>query len=114
MTLSVTNQEHSAGDAIPSKCAVIEVHVGELKQLFDAIGPSPFRESLTIGSWVSMWRPLEVFLYDWWPIRKEARLSDRLAVMPVRIRYANATGPDAWRADWPVVSPRGERKTTAG
>ena len=45
------------------------------------------RESLTIGGWVSMWRPLEIFLYDWWPIRSEARLSDRLAAMPVRIRY---------------------------
>ena len=70
------------------------------------------RESLTIGGWVSMWRPLEVFLYDWWPIRNEARLSDRLAGMPVRIRYANATGPEAWRADWPAVSPRGEWQTT--
>jgi hypothetical protein len=66
------------------------------------------RESLTIGGWVSMWRPLEIFLYDWWPIRSEARLSDRLAAMPVRIRYINATAPDAWRADWPAVSPRGE------
>lgn len=71
------------------------------------------RESLTIGGWVSMWRPLEVFLYDWWPIRNEARLSDRLAAMPVRIRYANATAPDAWRGDWPAVSPRGERKAEA-
>ena len=43
------------------------------------------RESFTIGGWVSMWRPLEIFLYDWWPIRDEARLSDRLAAMPVRI-----------------------------
>jgi hypothetical protein len=43
------------------------------------------RENLTIGGWVSMWRPLEIFLYDWWPIRSEARLSDRLAAMPVRI-----------------------------
>jgi hypothetical protein len=25
--------------------------------------------------------------------------------MPVRIRYINATAPDAWRADWPAVSP---------
>ena len=55
---------------------------------------------------------LEVFLYDWWPIRNEARLSERLSAMPIRIRYANAAGPDAWRADWPAVSPRGERKTT--
>ena len=34
-----------------------------------------------------MWRPLEVFLYDWWPIREEARLFDRLSAMPVRIVY---------------------------
>lgn len=45
------------------------------------------RESLLIGGWVAMWRPLEVFLYDWWPIRAEARLYDRLAAMPVRIEY---------------------------
>ena len=31
------------------------------------------RESLLIGGWVAMWRPLEVFLYDWWPIRAEAK-----------------------------------------
>src|SRR5215471_19084735 len=218
MTDSPTAKERvSAGDPIPPKCAVIEVHIGELKQLFDAIDPSPFRdrdldpkaeefivgwakdlprdaslalvvdldreaglsdeaavlrdaiheffrhraetyrqrlrelfrvgrtslmiglvalagaialgdflaslmkasrvgeivrESLTIGGWVSMWRPLEVFLYDWLPIRNEARLSDRLAARPVRIRYANANGPYAWRAVWTGVSPRSERKTT--
>lgn len=199
--ISSANGKISAGDPIPPQCSVIEVHVGELKQLFNAIDPSPFRdkdldpkaeefivgwakdlpadaslgllvdldreagvpdeaailrdaiheffrhraeiyrqhlrelfrvgrtslaiglitlaaaialgdfaptllsggrvgeivrESLTIGGWVSMWRPLEVFLYDWWPIRNEARLSDRLAAMPVRIRYMNATSPDVW------------------
>jgi hypothetical protein len=40
-----------------------------------------------IGGWVAMWRPLEVFLYDWWPIRAEARLFDQLATMPVRLSY---------------------------
>lgn len=44
-------------------------------------------ESLLIGGWVAMWRPLEVFLYDWWPIRSEIRLHERLAAMPVHIRY---------------------------
>ncbi|CAG0987770.1 hypothetical protein MYXO_02225 [Myxococcaceae bacterium] len=42
-------------------------------------------DSLVIGGWVAMWRPIEVFLYDWWPIRAEARLNDRLAAMPVRV-----------------------------
>jgi hypothetical protein len=36
-----------------------------------------------------MWRPLEVFLYDWWPIRADARLFDRLSDMPVRIVYTS-------------------------
>lgn len=44
-------------------------------------------ESVLIGGWVAMWRPLEVFLYDWWPIRADARLFHRLSVMPVRIVY---------------------------
>ena len=202
--------ENSAGDPIPASCAVIEVHVSELKQLFNSIDPSPFRnrdldpkaeefivgwakdfgretqlalvvnldrsaglgdeaavlrdaiheffrqralgqrqrlrellrvgrtslaiglvvlastiamgnlvanlmkgsnfgqilrETLVIGGWVSMWRPLEIFLYDWWPIRNEALLSDRLSTMPVRIRYRNAAAPEAWKGDWPAVSP---------
>ena len=70
------------------------------------------RESLIIGGWVSMWRPLEIFLYDWWPVRSETRLSDRLATMPVRIRYLNVTSPDAWKADWPLVTPARERSKT--
>jgi hypothetical protein len=37
-----------------------------------------------------MWRPLEIFLYDWWPIRADARLFDRLAAMPVSLHGAQA------------------------
>jgi hypothetical protein len=199
-----------AGDPIPSKCAVIEVHVAELKQLFNAIDPSPFRqrdldpdaedfivgwarevptdaslalvvyldrpaglpaepailrdaireffgeraqvsrrrlrqlfrrgrislvigitflavslllgdiitwllgkervgeilrESLLVGGWVAMWRPLEVFLYDWWPIRADSRLADRLSAMPVRISYKTDANSEAWRSDWPAAPP---------
>jgi hypothetical protein len=61
------------------------------------------RESLLIGGWVAMWRPLEVFLYDWWPIRAESRLYDRLASMPVRIRYLAAASSESWRRDWPAA-----------
>jgi hypothetical protein len=198
----------SAGDTIPPQCRVIEVRVAELRQLFNAIDPSPFRErdldpraeefivgwagdlpgdaqlallvhlqrsagqadeapmlgesiheyfkqrgmdsrrrlrelfrrgrislviavaflgaSIAVGDavasflgdthfaeiiregllivgWVAMWRPLEVFLYDWWPIRAETRLFDRLSVMPVRIEYKETALTDAWRADWPAV-----------
>jgi len=46
-------------------------------------------ESVLIGGWVAMWRPLEIFLYDWWPLRADARLFDRLSIMPVRIVYTD-------------------------
>lgn len=197
----------AAGDAIPADCQVIEVRIAELRQLFNAIDPSPFherdldpraeefivewakdlrfdapwalvvhleraagrsdeaetlrdaiheyfgqrvvsarrrlrelfhrgrislvialaflaasifvgdamasglgqsrlayivREGFLIGGWVAMWRPLEVFLYDWWPIRAEGRLLQRLSTMPVRIEYAGTIQTDAWRSDWPA------------
>jgi hypothetical protein len=63
-----------------------------------------FREGLLIGGWVAMWRPLEVFLYDWWPIRAEARLSERLSTMPVSIEHEPRASGDAWRSDWPAVA----------
>lgn len=205
--------EPSAGDPIPQQCRLIEVRVAELRQLFNAIDPSPFRErdldpraeefiidwakdlpptepwalvvhleraagrtdeatllreaihayfrarvvtsrrrlrelfrrgrislmiALTflagsilvgdaiasylagnrlsdiiregflIGGWVAMWRPLEVFLYDWWPIRADGRLLQRLATIPVRLEYAETVSTDDWRSDWPAV-PVGER-----
>ena len=43
------------------------------------------KESFVIGGWVALWRPLEIFLYDWWPVRAEARLFDRLGELDVRL-----------------------------
>jgi hypothetical protein len=205
----MSQQPQSAGDPIAPDCEVIEVHVAELKQLFNAIDPSPFREkdldanaeefivgwardvprdaplallvyldrpaglpeepailrdaireffshrsqaskkrlrqlfrvgrtslliglaflavslvvgdlianvlgngkigellreSLLIGGWVAMWRPMEIFLYDWWPIRTEIRLYDRLSAMPVRIAYTKDASSEAWRWDWPAAA----------
>jgi hypothetical protein len=68
-----------------------------------------FGEGLLIGGWVAMWRPLEVFLYDWWPVRAEVRLFERLGTMPVEIEYRPSAPSDAWRSDWPAV-PAAERR----
>jgi hypothetical protein len=42
-------------------------------------------QSVLIGGWVAMWRPMEIFLYDWWPITARIRLLERLATMQVHI-----------------------------
>ena len=49
---------------------------------------SLIQDSLIIGGWVALWRPLQIFLYDWWPIHAEAKLFDRLGTMDVSTRHA--------------------------
>jgi len=43
------------------------------------------RESLTIAGWVAMWRPMQIYLYDWWPVRRRARIHTKLSRMPVEV-----------------------------
>jgi hypothetical protein len=43
------------------------------------------RESLTIVGWVAMWRPLQIFLYDWWPLARRIRICKALQQAHVRV-----------------------------
>lgn len=43
------------------------------------------QESLLIGGWVAMWRPLELCLYEWWPLLKAGRVLRKLSRMPVHV-----------------------------
>ena len=45
-------------------------------------------EGLLIVGWVALWRPLEIFLYEWWPVRRRIAICKRLAAAPVWIRAA--------------------------
>jgi hypothetical protein len=188
--MDVPAEQHAVGDTFPAHCERLDIHVGELKQLYNEMDPAPFRDrdldpraeefivdwgrdvrrnaklalivhlsrrpatpeevtslrqavreyfaqtasharaqlrrllregrwslligllflgvaivlgdlliglvgrwdygeilghSLLIGGWVALWRPFEIFLYEWWPILGEARLYDRLSAMQVRV-----------------------------
>jgi len=43
------------------------------------------RESLTIAGWVAMWRPMQIYLYDWWPLLRRSRIYAKLSQMPVEL-----------------------------
>jgi hypothetical protein len=43
-------------------------------------------ESLIILGWVVNWRPLEIFLYEWRPIRRDANLFRRLATARIKVQ----------------------------
>jgi hypothetical protein len=72
----------------------------------DAIGKfaagtflSILRESLTIGGWVAMWRPLQIFLYEWWPLTRRRRTYRSLSRAHVRVLDGGAGRPGALEAE---------------
>ena len=60
--------------------------VGQLVEMINYVtAATVVRETLAICGWVAMWRPLQIFLYDWWPVRDECRILTRLARMRVAL-----------------------------
>lgn len=51
-------------------------------------------EGLLILGWVALWRPLEIFLYEWWPLRRRMNVLRQLARAPVWIRPHPNAAPD--------------------
>lgn len=52
----------------------------------DHIFGSFLSEGLMVIGWVAMWRPVQIFLYDWWPIRKDMEVYRRLSRVRVEVR----------------------------
>jgi hypothetical protein len=64
-----------------------------LSKLITLFSDSTFAEILTEGllivGWVAMWRPLEIFLYDWWPIHRTQQVFDKLSSIEIEIRTSH-------------------------
>jgi hypothetical protein len=43
-------------------------------------------QSLLIFAWVANWRPIEIFLYDWWPIGRRRNQYRRLAAATIELK----------------------------
>jgi hypothetical protein len=60
-----------------------------LAELISGLVPSPTakiaRESLTIIGWVALWRPAQIFLYDWWPLKGRIRVFENLRFARVSV-----------------------------
>lgn len=44
------------------------------------------KESFVLVGWVSMWKPVNIFLYEWWPIKDNIKLFGVLKEMHVDFR----------------------------
>ncbi len=62
----------------------IELNLPDLGQLFNTLGV--LRESQTIGGWVAMWRPMEIYFYEWWPVKQHGKVLQKLIEVPVEVK----------------------------
>jgi hypothetical protein len=67
--------------------AVLAVCLLTVQAIAGRLNPTPLarfaEESLIIVGWVANWRPIEIFLYDWWPLARRRNLYRRLAAAAV-------------------------------
>lgn len=52
-------------------------------------------EGLVILGWVANWRPIEIFLYEWWPIARRRNLFRRLAAAKITVSARETLGLSA-------------------
>jgi hypothetical protein len=47
-------------------------------------------EGLVITGWVAMWRPIDLFLFDWWPLVEKRRYYLKLATTDISVKFSGA------------------------
>lgn len=48
--------------------------------------PECIRQGLTIAGWVAMWKPMDIYLYQWWPLVQRRRVFEKLSTVSVEVR----------------------------
>lgn len=66
--------------------AVCTVGASVVSTMASAPLDSFISEGLIIVGWVANWRPIEIFLYEWWPLAQQRRLRQRIAAAKVEVR----------------------------
>jgi hypothetical protein len=70
--------------------AVLVVSIVASQMVAHNFEPRPLgkvlEESLIIFAWVANWRPIEIFLYEWWPINRRRRLYQRIAAANIELK----------------------------
>lgn len=56
-----------------------------VKQLATDTPLTVAKEGLTILGWVALWRPLQIFLYEWWPIARRIRVCKNLGRTSIHV-----------------------------
>lgn len=76
--------------------AVLAASLAASRAISGFIGPGPLErlieEGLVIFGWVANWKPIEIFLYDWWPLANRRDLYRRLSRATVELKADSEAG----------------------
>jgi hypothetical protein len=64
---------------------------GIASTMFPGTGGEIAHEGLVITGWVAMWRPIDLFLFDWWPLVEKRRHYLKLASTDISVKFSAAT-----------------------
>jgi hypothetical protein len=60
--------------------------ISQLALTGEGVAMHTLHEGFLILGWVAMWRPLEILLYEWWPLLRDARLYRMISELEVDVR----------------------------
>ncbi|MEI6563721.1 MAG: hypothetical protein WCO42_05360 [bacterium] len=49
------------------------------------------REGLAVGCWVAMWKPIEIYLYGWWPVLRRLRIYRKMSRLRVELKVKESS-----------------------
>ncbi|MEX2597656.1 MAG: hypothetical protein WEC59_12085 [Salibacteraceae bacterium] len=55
------------------------------QMLFPDLAKYFVKEGLYIIGWVGMWKPIEIFLYEWWPFQRQMRVWSYIREMKIEV-----------------------------
>lgn len=76
------------GALILATCLFVaqSIHKDETSYLLSVL-----REGLVIFGWVSLWKPIELVLFDWYPLYEKLQLHRRLYMSDIEINFAQVS-----------------------
>jgi hypothetical protein len=73
-------------------CMVISAVVGKITLLPELVR-GLVSEGFVIAGWVALWVPMELLLYDWWPVSRDRKLYRLIAEMKYTIEASEGPLP---------------------
>ncbi len=72
------------GFAFLAVCLTLSKLIG--REFPDSTTAEWLKEGLAVGCWVAMWKPIDIYLYGWWPLLRRLRIYRKMSRLRVELK----------------------------